>query len=332
MPNAPLVTAIICTHNNRDIIDACLDSLDSQTFPLWQCIVVDDASTDGTADYIEEHYPTIKVLRNATNHGPSWGRNHAAGHATTEYLAFLDSDIELDSHWFEETMRVIQSDPRIAIVGGKLFYATRPDCLHAYGGDLSRIGIGWNRHDGAEDVDLDQQEDTLWVSSAACLMKTSVFREVGGFDADYFYGYEDSDLGWRTCLLGHQVVCTPAAHALHRVSETVDRLGDRIVFHFHKNRLRSVLKNYGIGSLVCNLPLYGAYLGVDILLRPQRRAKLRALAWNISHWGETRKMRANTQSQRAVSDRDIAHLFSKSILPRRTLKSRRQKGSVGVNS
>jgi len=322
-----MVTAIICTHNNREIIDACLQSLDDQTFRAWNAIIVDDASTDGTPDYIEEHYPTIQVIRNSTNHGPSWGRNRAATQVTTPYVAFFDSDVELDAAWLEVVVSTIVKNSNLGIVGGKLCYAGRPDHLHAFGGDLSRLGIGWNRYDGATDHDLETTQECLWVSSAACLMRRDVFERVGGFDSDFFYGYEDSDLGWRVSLLGLRNICIPQARALHRVSETVDRLGDRIVFHFHKNRLRSLLRNYGALSLLEYLPLYLAYVAADLILRGQRSVKLRALSWNVRHWRATRHLRRATQGTRKVRDKELSPLFSRRLLPHKTLKARR---TVGV--
>lgn len=324
-----MVTAIICTHNNREIIDACLQSLFNQSYRSWTGIIVDDASTDGTPDYIESRYPSLRVIRNSTNHGPSWGRNDAAALATTPYLAFFDSDIELAADWLEQIMSKIENDATLGVVGGKLYYAGRPDHLHAFGGDLSRLGIGWNRFDGARDVDLDDEQTSLWVSSAACLMKRDLFERAGGFDGDFFYGYEDSDIGWRISLLGYRNVCIPEARALHRVSESVDRLGDRIVFHFHKNRLRSLLRNYGLFSLMKNLPLYLAYTGVDLLLRGQRFVKLRALSWNARNIMRTSTLRKKTQSTRVVTDKHLSPLFSQRLLPRKTLKARR---AVGTHS
>lgn len=324
-----MVTAIICTHNNREIIDACLQSLLHQSYRSWTAIIVDDASTDGTPDYIESHYPSIRVIKNSTNHGPSWGRNDAAALATTPYLAFFDSDIELDSHWLEHVISKIESDESLGVVGGKLYYAGRPDHLHAFGGDLSRLGIGWNRYDGSHDLDLDVEQSCLWVSSAACLMKRDVFVRAGGFDSDFFYGYEDSDIGWRISLLGYRNICIPQARALHRVSESVDRLGDRIVFHFHKNRLRSLLRNYGLFSLLRNIPLYLAYTGADLLLRGQRRVKFRALSWNARNISRTITLRRKTQTSRVVTDKSLTPLFSRRLLPRKTLKARR---AVGTHS
>lgn len=308
-------TFIVCTHNNRPIIDACLSAITAQSDSDWELIVVDDASTDGTADYVAERYPQARVLRQPRSAGPSANRNWAIAESHSVFVATLDSDVELDRDWLERTREYLEAHPDVGIAGGKLLYAANPGLINSYGGETGRIGISWDGYDGRPEQELTAPVECLWVCSAAMLVRRSVFDVVGGFDETYFYGYEDSDLGWRAVLAGFRCVCIPQAKALHRARTTIGTMGSFITFHYHKNRLRSLLKNLSLGRLLLTLPLYVLYSFADLVLRPPRWAKVRAWGWNLRHFGETLRRRRSTQRNRKRSERDVQKLMSPRCLP-----------------
>ncbi|MEC9374092.1 MAG: glycosyltransferase family 2 protein [Planctomycetota bacterium] len=317
------ITFIITAFNNRDVLDACLTSLRAQSISDWHCIVVDDCSTDGTEEFIREKHPWVRVMRNPTNIGPSRGRNLAIAATTSPLLAFLDSDTVLAPDWLEILLNALEADPTIGIVGGMQVYAARPDRINACGGRMSRLGLAWNNHDGEPAASVTEAEETLWLASAACIVRREVLDQIGHFDDEYFYGYEDSDLGWRAVLAGWRCVSIPAAVVQHRVNETVSRLGPRIAFNYCKNRFRSVLKNYSLPRLLLYTPLYLAFSAID-LVRPPRRAKARALLWNLRHLPDTLRLRARVQRARAVPDRHVLRLIDRRLLPDRTRRGRHQ--------
>lgn len=327
---APLVRMVVCTHNNRAIVDACLESLKAQTYTARECVVVDDASTDGTADWVRRHHPWVTVLQNSTNRGPAYSRNFAVSGCGAEYVAFFDSDVQLDRRWLEEAVKAFAHDETIGMVGGKLLLATCPDRVHSYGGTLSRIGVGWHTDEWREHAALDQPVECLWISSAALLMRRALLQRIGGFDETFFYGYEDSDLGWRARLLGYRAVCIPEAVAYHGVNQTVETMGDLITFHACKNRLRSMLKNYALGSLVKYLPMYLLYSVADIVLRPSAIVKLHAWYWNAAMLADTLRKRAEIQRTRTARDAEIAPLFSARFVTPASIRHRRRLGAHGA--
>ena len=232
-------TFIVCTHNNKEIIDHVLSSIRQQSDTDWQAICVDDASTDGTADIIAGRYPFVQLIRQQTGQGPSINRNQAIVQSSSPYVAFLDSDVELEKDWLARTADYLDHHPDVGIVGGKLLYAANPGIINSYGGQIGRLGLAWDGYDGHDETTLTQSIDTLWVCSAAMLVRRSLLDEIGLFDETFFYGYEDSDIGWRGVLAGHRCVCLPDVKAHHRARTTIGGMGERITFHFHKNRCRS---------------------------------------------------------------------------------------------
>lgn len=324
----PQVAIIVCARNNRDILSHCLIGIREQRYHDWQCVVVDDASTDGTVDWLRLEYPWVGVIRNDQNCGPSFSRNLAANRVTADYLAFLDSDVELDPNWLNTTVDFMQTAPPVGIVGGKLIFASRPSLIHSYGGALGRLGLGWDAHEGELESALRELVECLWVSSAAMLIQKTVFEEAGGFDETFFYGYEDSDLGWRANLLGYRVVSIPDARAFHRTRHTISKMGDQIIFHQCKNRLQSILKNYSRKNIVKYLPLYVAYSLIDIALRGSLRPKLEALFWNVARLGSISDKRKRIQERRIVTDHKIEKLLSKRLLPPVCLGERRRRAAA----
>jgi GT2 family glycosyltransferase len=240
-------------------------------------------------------------------------------------VAFLDSDVSLDREWLRRSVAFLESDPRIGIVGGKLLYADAPHRLNSFGGVTGAIGLGWDAHEGDLSEAVQKPRPSLWVSCSAMLVRRELLSRVGGFDETFFYGYEESDLGWRANLAGFAVVAIPEALAYHRVGAAVGRSDPQIVFHYCKNRLRSLLKNYGPARLACWLPAYLAYSVVDGLVRAPRAAKLRALAWNVASLGDTLARRRDVQRLRRRPDRELAPLFSKHLFPPVPLANRRRR-------
>lgn len=318
------VSVVICAHNNRDIIGACLESVLSQDYAPLECIVMDDASSDGMTDWIAIRYPEVRVIRSQTNQGPSINRNIATELATGKYLVFMDSDVELQPGWIDQAVRYLEENLQVGMVAGKLVFAHRPDRIHSYGGEMSPLGLGWDGNEQAEAEEFPSPLVTLWASSAAMAIRRDLLLELGGFDATFFYGYEDSDLGWRITLTGREVTSLPGLIAYHRTRHTISQLGHRITFHLCKNRLRSLIKNHLPGDLLIFLPLYLMYAVADLIVRSPRQPKWSALRWNLAQLPETLDLRRKVQKSNRCPGSVVRQLFSHHLFPPVTLRARRK--------
>jgi GT2 family glycosyltransferase len=324
------VTVVIPTYNRCDDLERCIRALFKQDYPTdrYDIVIVDNSSTDATPKLVarmQERSVCRMRYFVIPPGGPAKARNYGMAQANGDAVAFVDSDVNLDPKWLQHTSGLMQNDDKIGIVSGKLVYASRPDRLNAFGGELGRIGLGWDRHEGELSSRVNDTIESLWVSGAALLARLSLAKQMGGFDVTFFYGYEDSDFGWRMNLYGGKVVCTPDAIAYHCVNEEVSKSDPRIVFHYCKNRLRSMLKNYGLCRLVIYLPIYLAYTVLDATVRPPHLAKLRALLWNVVKLPNTLLHRWKTQYNRVEPDRNIAHLFNRRFFAPVTLSGRRRR-------
>jgi GT2 family glycosyltransferase len=176
---------------------------------------------------------------------------------------------------------------------------------------MSRYGIGWDGGRGEPASEFGQVRRCLWVNSSAMMVRRRLLDRVGGFDATMFMGCEDSDLGWRACLSGWTVAANPLAVAEHVVHGTLGTAASspRLVRLIWRNRLRSVLVNYGAVSLLRYASVLVLASLADGVVRPPRRAKLEALWWNLAQLPDTLRRRRRVQAGRKVADRELRPLF-----------------------
>lgn len=281
------VTVIIPTFNRLADLEVTLAALARQTWRAFSVIVVDNGSTDGTEAAMTaraaspEPFP-LRYLRIVPS-GPAGARNAGIRAATTPYLAFVDSDVSLDPDWLARATAVLDAEPGTPAVGGQLVYANDQGYLNAYGGALSAIGLAWDIAEGAPVAAADGPADRLWINCSAMIARASAVRSAGGFDPRFFYGFEDSDIGWRMAILHGPSRVLPELRAVHRVGDAIGAAAAPLVFHGAKNRLASLIANASWQMLALYGPLYLAYAVLDILARAPRRPKAAALAWNLAN-------------------------------------------------
>ncbi len=332
----PLVTFIIPTRNRCELLDHVVAALSSQTAAarIAEIIIVDNCSTDDTEGHVRalaaRSSLPLRYHRMAVDRGPACSRNAGARQASTPFISFVDSDVCLNPDWLEIALRTLEADPAVGVIGTKLLYFSSPDRVNSFGGQIGLIGLAWDHAEAGHAADVQQPLDCLWAPTAAVLMRREVFELAGGFDERFYLFYEDSDLGWRINLLGYRCRCLPDAVAVHRVGDGSGPLPDYLMFHQCKNRLRSLIKNYGAGNLARYLPAYLGYASLDSLVRGPRLPKLKALFWNLARLPETLRERRRVQAHRRVSDGRLRPLFAPRWFPPVAVNGRRYRGLGGV--
>ncbi len=332
-PDGSLVTVVIPTFNRAPELIRALDALQAQTAPALHVVIVDNSSADDTEARVRERMSQwqgrLRYLRKEPQ-GPASARNLGLAAATTPFVLFQDSDVELEPQWVDRALGHFQSDPQLAAAGGLMIYAFDRSRVNAYGGDLGRMGLAWDIDEGGLRAAERRAAARIWINCSAMLVRVPAVRAVGGFDETFFYGYEDSDLGWRLNLAGHRVAVFPDLAALHHVDADTGVAHPTIVFHYCKNRLRSLLRNAALPSLIGALGAYLAYSVVDLLWRAPRWPKLAALGWNLRRWRQTLALRRQTQAQREVPDTAVFALGAGRWLPPTRLGNRRRRPLPGA--
>lgn len=310
----PSASIIIPTYNGLAYLQECLRSLRPQLSREVEAVVVDNASTDGTAAFVQEWYPEVRVVRAAQNLGFSGAGNLGAAAAQGTWLIFLNNDTVVEPDWLPQLLAVVQRDEGLGACTSKIRLMRDPTRLDSIGSYLTRTGF--LQHIGLLERDQGQYDGLTEIFSpkgVAFAIRRSLFASLGGFDERYFAYFEESDLFWRVWLRGFRIGVAPRSMVYHRVGGTASRFQYAFVdYHSFKNRLCTILKNAEWITLGWMVPFHlVCCVGLALIngLRPRRWpnawAILRALAWNLQHLGKTLRAREAIQRTRKVSDREL---------------------------
>jgi GT2 family glycosyltransferase len=222
----PKVTIVLLNLNGYRDTRECLVSLQQVQYPNFDVVVVDNGSSDDSSARLQKEFPEAKLLRSQENLGFSGGNNlgieHALGNAT-DYVLLLNNDTVVDPNFLNYLVQVGESDPRIGILGPKIFYSSEPQRIW-YAGGYVKYGIGACRHLGQDQLDQEGKfsrvEDTEFITGCAMMIKSVVLREIGLLDSRFFIYWEDADFCMRARNSGYRLVFVPMALVWHKVSRT----------------------------------------------------------------------------------------------------------------
>jgi len=299
------ISVIICHHRGQ-LIDKAIDSLVKSKNVELQLIVV-------TSD---ECYQDDRVRVVFQLGGPAHKRNIGFRFAEHPLIAFFDDDIEVRP-WAVYEMAHALSQPNVGMVFGKLLNFEFQDRYDEAGSFLTSTGFLYARAESGT-KDIGQYEEITPVlagKSAACMIKRSIFSEIGMFDASYEILAEETDLSWRVWLYGYIVLYVPKSITLHKFN-TKFKPPDmytpkRVYFNGCRNYISMLLTNLGNYELV--IPVIIQFVvwfsaGVGFLITGKREAGLnvfRGLGWVITHMDQILSKRKIVQRERIINDREL---------------------------
>lgn len=326
----PKISMIVSNFNGKqlNLIGDCINSLIKPGYPNWELIVVDNASTDDSVKYLKKRFKNYKnciVLEHQINMY-SQGLNLGAKKATGQYLAYFNNDAAITKSYLGNLVKEFEEDKKLAIAQGKLLNYKNHKKIDSAGETMDIFGnpitIGIDEKDNGQ---YDHVEDILSASGSACMIKKSVFEKIGGYDPIFGIGYEDMDLALRARRLGYKVKRFPKAIVYHKRAATdlVDFIRVKVKWHFNKNRLITMIKNYPLSLLVVSLPvtitLYKLIILYEWIIRGNWKIgwiRLTSVFWVILNLPLIIAARQNITKMgaKSLSDKEYALFSSKSLL------------------
>lgn len=312
----PLVSIVIVNHNGKHHLKTCMDSLLRIEKPSFEVIIVDNQSTDKSVDYIKRNFKWVKLVENDNIIYPA-GNNMGVKNSKGKYIVFLNNDTEVEPNFLKELVRAIESRPEVAACACKVKLFFDRSLINSAGMGMDRYGFAFSRGlicRGKFEKDVGQYDKSVEVFatySAAMLMRKDVFEKVGGFNADFGFHYEEIDLSWRVRLLGYKILYVPSAVVYHKTGGTKTEYTERSKFYIEKNRLRTMLQNYGLVMLFGSIPIYLLLkllefsLYLVVLKADVAKAIGLAILDNIKRLPRILEDRARVQKMRRVGDEAI---------------------------
>lgn len=300
-----------------EYVDRCLKWVLSTNYHNFEIIFVDNASTDGSLEYVKRRYcgnPKIEMLRNNKNYGYAKGNNIGVKVAKGKYIAFLNVDTEVEPDWLSELVKVMEISPNIGAAQAKLLRMDDKRRFDTCGHMLTPLGFTYER--GLNELDATQYDhisEILGAKGAALIIRKKVFEEAGGFDEDFFLLREETDLCWRIWLRGYRVVFAPKAVVYHAVGGSFKSSNDiQPLYYFARNMLITLVKNLELRNIVKIVPIHILSSFADSILTDLRVKKtnnlismFNALRWLIMHFRLAWRKHLEVMKIRRVKDKEV---------------------------
>ncbi len=247
-----LATAIVLNYNGRGFVAECVASLLEQDLEDLDVLVVDNGSTDGSAEELEAAFGArIRLLRTARNLGWGAGNNVGIRASESRYVILVNNDAVAAPGFARQLVAAAEARPGVGMVAAKVLDHARRDVIDTVGHLLHRDGL--NRGRGRLETDrgqYDGERTALFPSGAAGLYRRAMLDAIGLFEESYFLYGDDAELGLRARLAGWECALAPEAVAFHRYSQSVGAHSARKAFFVERNRVWLALELFPVGSLV----------------------------------------------------------------------------------
>ncbi len=332
--NNLLVSIVIVNYNGAEFLEACIRSVLAGSYPQFEVIVVDNASSDASIPLIKRlaaEDSRVRLIESNINRNYTGGNNLGIRNAKGSLIAIINSDTEVSKNWLEGLVSAM-SDPTVGACQPKILRFYEKERIDNTGGLIDALGYTQGRGTGEPAEHYPTAEDVFFAGGTAFMVKKDVLDMVGLFDEDFVLHWEDVDLAWRIRLKGYRIRYIPQSTIYHKISKTIAKCSNQtmIQFHIRKNRICGLIKNYSLLHLLLRIPmlilLYCMIACFEILKNKNIAAAMptcKAIWWNIYSIQKTIKKRSFVQHHiRTVPDREIEKFFERKLIFMKTLTTK----------
>jgi GT2 family glycosyltransferase len=295
-----LVSIILVNWNGLKYLHECLSSLLNQTYRPIEIILVDNASTDGSVDFVKDHFPSVRIFQNSKNLGFAEASNRGIMKSKGKLIALFNQDAIADTDWLANLVEVIQSSEEIAAVAGKVYYWG-----DKYGKDA--VFCTWSKVDPytASPYNFTGNEPKAavdYLSGCAMLVKKEVLNEIGLLDTGYFLYFDETDWCARMIRAGYKLIYVPNAVVQHVVSGSLEDSQIKAEYMM-RNWIRFALKNFDLKYI----PIFLLSFSVETVFTVLRnirecnlvetKLRIKWFIWNMLNLRKTFKARQKDHGQ-----------------------------------
>lgn len=237
------VVIIIPNLNGKELLQICLPSVFAQRFSDFEVVVVDNGSTDGSAEYLRKNFPKVTIIENSKNLGFAAAVNQAIAKSKSKYIVLLNNDTKVEIDWLLNLANSAKKHPQAASVASKIISFDGKK-IESAGDKINIVGQAHPVGRGEPKEKFAKGGYIFGATGGASLFRRDVFVKNGLFDEDFFFYFEDVDWALRAQLAGFKSYYEPAAVVYHKVGATAQKFGNFIEYLRFRNTIFLVIKNF----------------------------------------------------------------------------------------
>ncbi len=317
---------VVLSYNGKELHQLFFPLLLQEAKGRYDLILVDNASTDETANYVRTHFPEVQIVSVEINNGFANGYYEGLKKIQAKYYVLLSADFEVSTGWFQPLHSLMQKHIDIAACQPKIKYykdKTKFEYAGAGGGFMDKWGYLFCRGRIFFTIEEDQEQynntiETFWASGGCMFVRADIYHQLGGLDNDLYAHMEEVDLCWRMKNAGHRIAYCGLSTVYHIGGSVISYGSPQKIFYNYRNSLILLLKNLPTSKLLWLLPfrfLLDGVSGCRAFLKGDLKevgAILRA-HWsfytNLSLWLKKRKV-----SKGLVTHPNTNAIYTKSII------------------
>lgn len=264
----PKVTILIPNYNGKKWLEQLLPTIGKSTYPNYEVLVVNNGSTDDSAEFLKKNYPNVHVIKIKKNRGYAGANNFGIKYAKGKYVLFLNNDTKVTPNFLEPLVEKIENNKTIGAVQPQIRHMVKKEVIDSIGSFFTFTGFLY--HYGYFQPHKErkyQKELSVYSVKGACfLMKKKDYIDIGGIDESFVTYVEESDLCHRILLSGKKIIYVPQSVVYHFGGGDMSIMtkNEVVIFRSFRNRFVSYIKNLSMKKLLLVLPIH--FLLCEILI------------------------------------------------------------------
>lgn len=316
------VAVVILNWNGKKFLHDLLPTLIQHTPSDVDIVVGDNASTDGSIEFLQQQYPQILTIQNDKNYGFAEGYNKVLAQVEADYFVLLNSDVEVTPNWVEPIIDMMEADKNIAICQPKLLSYYQRDTFEyagGAGGYIDKYGYPFCRGRLFTTLEKDNNQyndacEIFWATGAAMFVKANVWKQLGGLDGDFFAHMEEIDFCWRAKNAGYKVCYCPQSVVYHIGGGTLPPSSPFKTYLNFRNNFSLLFKNLPKQQLIYIFPIRVVmdWVAACKFLAEKKPKEFSAVI--KAHWHFYKQIPSLKRKRRNIHQQKVSCIYNRNIV------------------